>query len=88
MKSDKLAEYVEDQIVRVYDRILGVGQEQYGQEEDQLFETMPLDKLFEFAREELDDIIVYAVMLKIRLDRMEAVLDDRIENWDAGRTIK
>jgi len=89
MDSAELGDYVEEQIERLWQRIMGPGQEQYGQDEHQLFETMPLETLFEYAREELDDIIVYAVMTQIRLNRMEEVLRERIgEDWDAGRVTK
>jgi hypothetical protein len=70
MTPDQLADEVDYQIERCVKRIEGIGADQYAQEEDQKFETMDLDDLFEYANEELDDIINYAVMLRIRLDRL------------------
>lgn len=76
MRSDELGNEVEDQIARLWTRIMGVGQEQYeGEDGVQKFETMSLEGLFEYAREELDDIIVYAVMLRIRLNRAEQAVN-------------
>lgn len=75
MTSEELADIVTDEVGRLTERIMGIGAEQYAEEgKPQKFETMSLDGLFEYAREELDDIIVYAVMLRIRLDRAEQAI--------------
>jgi hypothetical protein len=67
----ELAADVEAAIAECRERVEGVGAQQYyvpGQ--PQKFETMPLDGLFEYAEEELRDLVVYAVMLRIRLRRL------------------
>ena len=75
MTPAELAADVEAVIRECRGRVLGPGKEQYwtpGQ--PQKFETMNLDGLFEFAEEEIRDLVVYAVMLRIRLRRLrEAV---------------
>lgn len=49
-------------------RILGVGRDQYEEDEDtQKFETMDLDNLFQYLDEELLDQINYGAMLRIRV---------------------
>ncbi len=55
-------------------RILTVGAEQYSEGDTQKFETMPLLELVQYAREEAQDLAVYAAMLDIRLSRLEASL--------------
>ncbi|MDG9711132.1 MULTISPECIES: hypothetical protein [Streptomyces] len=55
-------------------RVLGVGAEQYSEGEKQKFETMPLPELVAWAREEAQDLGVYAAMVDIRLQRLEAVV--------------
>jgi hypothetical protein len=55
-------------------RILTVGAEQYSEGDTQKFETMPLLGLVQYAREEAQDLAVYAAMLDIRLSRLEAML--------------
>ena len=77
MTPTELAAEVEAVITECRDRVEGVGAQQYYQEgQPQKFETMDLDGLFEYAEEELRDLVVYAVMLRIRLRRLrEAVAD-------------
>lgn len=67
--SEELASEVEAAISRTRGRVLGVGDQQYSQGDTQKFETMEVDELFAWMQEELDDVIVYAVMLGIRLRR-------------------
>ncbi|MEU3618821.1 hypothetical protein ABZ725_41840 [Streptomyces sp. NPDC006872] len=55
-------------------RILTVGAEQYSDGDTQKFETMPILGLVQYAREEAQDLAVYAAMLDIRLSRLEALL--------------
>jgi hypothetical protein len=75
MRSTDLADEVEAAINRCRSRILGVGKDQYEEEPDtQKFETMPFDQLIDWALEELDDVINYAVMLGIQVRRVRDVL--------------
>lgn len=61
----------EELAARVTARVLGVGHEQYSLGSEQKFEHLPIYELFEWTQEELDDVIVYAVMLSIRLERLQ-----------------
>jgi len=72
--SEELAEAVEDAIRRTRSRVLGVGLEQYDEGDTQHFERMDLAELLEWALEEVDDLVVYAVMLGIRLRRLQGGL--------------
>lgn len=57
-----------------------VGAQQYWQPgKPQLFETMPLPALQRYYREELLDLITYAAMMTIRLDRLGTALQAKIE---------
>lgn len=75
MTSDQLADYVTDYINECRGRILGVGKDQYEVSEGvQKFEVMPLRDLITFAREEAQDLAVYAAMVDVRLSRLEELL--------------
>ena len=69
MTSDELAHEVAQFTIRACARVTGTGAEQYDDGTGtQTFERLPLDDLFTWAQEELEDIVVYAVMASIRLD--------------------
>ncbi|MFD9368562.1 hypothetical protein ACFWA6_12750 [Streptomyces sp. NPDC060020] len=72
MTSEELADSVSDFIGECRSRILGIGAEQYDEGDGQKFEKMPLAGLIRYAREEAQDLAVYAAMLDIRLARLEA----------------
>ena len=74
MTPSQLAEYVTEFIGECQSRVMGVGADQYSQGESQKFETMPLPDLITYAREEAQDLAVYAAMIDIRLQRLEAAL--------------
>lgn len=74
MSPEKLADHFTDFVTDCKDRILTVGAEQYSEGDTQKFETMPLLGLVQYAREEAQDLAVYAAMLDIRLSRLEALL--------------
>lgn len=71
LTSDELAEYVADFVVDAASRVRGVGNDQYSFEGYQKFEAMTLPELFEYADEELLDLMNYCVMLRIRLIRLD-----------------
>ncbi|MDL5204934.1 MULTISPECIES: hypothetical protein [unclassified Streptomyces] len=77
MTSDELADEVGHFIRQCRGRILGIGAEQYEEPEGQKFETMPLVELVTYAREEAQDLAVYAAMLDIRLKRLEDALREK-----------
>lgn len=62
-------------------RVMGVGDQQYSQIDGQKFENMPVDDLLAWANEELEDVIVYAVMLRIRLARLRDAYADSFEAY-------
>ncbi|MCG5459603.1 hypothetical protein PSH03_005386 [Micromonospora sp. PSH03] len=67
---DQLAEYVGAFISAAQSRVRGVGAEQYSTSEGQRFEGMTIPELIVMAREEAQDLAVYAAMVDIRLARM------------------
>jgi hypothetical protein len=79
MTSEELADQVEEFIVAAVTRVRGTGDDQYAQGDQQNFESMELDELFEWAREELYDTVNYAVMLAIRLNRLHAEVANTIK---------
>lgn len=74
MSPNELAEYVTDFIGECQARILGIGAEQYAEEDGQKFEKMPLLDLIQYAREEAQDLAAYSAMIDIRLSRLEGAL--------------
>jgi hypothetical protein len=77
MTSEELADEVSHFIRACRTRILGIGAEQYEESDGQKFEKMPLGELVEYAREEAQDLAVYAAMLDIRLKRLEGTLREK-----------
>lgn len=70
MTSEELAEAVTDTIRATTARVLGVGADQYDDGSGtQKFETLPPAELAAWLIEEADDLIVYAIMLRIRASR-------------------
>ncbi len=70
MTSEELAETVANTIQATTARILGVGAAQYDDGSGtQKFETLAPSELAEWLIEEADDLIVYAIMLRIRATR-------------------
>lgn len=70
------------------DRIVGTGDEQYGNDgKFQNFEVMPLHELFDYSTEELEDFVNYVEMVAIRVfrhvDAMHNLSDDAKRNWRA-----
>lgn len=80
MTSPQLAAFVSDFIGRCSERVLGVGHEQYAEEESQRFEDLPLGELVEYLSEELQDIAVYAAMLDIRLHRWKQAMKKSVSD--------
>jgi len=74
MRSQELADEVADTIARTTARVLGTGDQQYSEGEVQRFERMTSTELLDWALEELDDLIVYAVMTGIQIKRLKRAL--------------
>jgi hypothetical protein len=73
MTSEQLADEVQRAIMACRDRVLGVGADQYDDGSGtQKFETLPAAELAAWLLEEADDLIVYAVMLRIRSAKFAA----------------
>ena len=71
MTSPELAAAVETAIAAASARVTGVGAEQYDDGSGvQKFERLPLGDLGTWALEEIDDLLVYLVMLRIRIARL------------------
>ena len=77
MTSEELADQVAAAVEATRDRVLGPGAEQYDDGSGvQKFERLPVPELARWALEEIDDLIVYAVMLRIRIHRLETALGE------------
>lgn len=70
MTSEELSEQVTSCIESVRARIIGTGDEQYSQGDKQKIETKTNRELITEAIEELDDLIVYAAVLRARLENL------------------
>lgn len=78
MPPQELADEVESIIRECRERVEDVGAQQYYVEgQPQKFESMQLDGLFEYAEEEIRDLVVYAVMLRIRIRRLRDWMHER-----------
>lgn len=92
MKSEDLADEVEELITRCRARVLGTGNEQYSYGDTQKFETLPLLELIDWAMEEVEDSAAYAVMQHIRLRRLRAAIEAAIlatgDNPAASRELR
>jgi len=71
VNSKQLAKEVRAVVKECEKRILGIGHEQYGRTDPQKFETIQLSDLLAMALEELQDVVVYATMLTIRIKRLQ-----------------
>lgn len=70
MSSQDLAESVVEYMKEATARIHGVGNDQYSQPSHQKFEELDIHEMFNYADEELLDLMNYLVMLRIRLFRI------------------
>lgn len=75
MTSEEHAAIVNHLVRRLYTRVMGPGEEQYSGGDTQRFESRALDRIVEDALEEVEDLIVYAVQLWIRLDGLQGHLE-------------
>lgn len=71
MTSEEHADAVEAIVASLRGRIMGVGADQYDDGSGvQRFENRPLGAILTDAVEEIDDLIVYAAQLRIRVTRL------------------
>lgn len=78
MTSEQTAAVVGEFMAFCQSRILGVGDEQYGEGTHQKFEAMALDELIEYTVEELADIVNYSTFLYVRLSRIREALEKHV----------
>lgn len=74
MTSEDFANEVAAAVLAVRERILGIGREQYERNGRQQFEDMTPAQIVQFGLEEAEDLIAYAVMLRIRLNEVKKVM--------------
>lgn len=81
MSPEALAVEIGRIVVECQDRVTGIGAQQYYTPgEPQKFETMDFDDLAQYYREELLDIVNYAVMTMIRIDRIQKAFVARVDS--------
>lgn len=68
MNSEELAEAVAEAVEAACERVMGTGKEQYEDVKGkQRFEKLTMTQLLRETLEELDDVMVYNVMLRVRM---------------------
>jgi hypothetical protein len=76
MTSEELASVIAQTIESVKHRILNVGDEQYSFGDKQRIETKTINEVLVDALEEVDDLLVYISVIRIRLDQLRNGLDE------------
>jgi hypothetical protein len=76
MTSEELASVIGQTIESVKHRILNVGDQQYSFGDKQKIETKTINEVFTDALEEVDDLLVYISVIRIRLDQLRNGLDE------------
>jgi hypothetical protein len=76
MTSEELASVIGQTIESVKHRILNVGDQQYSFGDKQKIETKTINEVFTDALEEVDDLLVYSSVIRIRLDQLRNGLDE------------
>ena len=70
MTSEELASVIAQTIESVKHRILNVGDQQYSFGDKQKIETKTINEVLVDALEEVDDLLVYISVIRIRLDQL------------------
>jgi hypothetical protein len=76
MTSEELASVIAQTIESVKHRILNVGDQQYSFGDKQKIETKTINEVLVDALEEVDDLLVYISVIRIRLDQLRNGLDE------------
>ncbi len=76
MTSEELASVIAQTIESVKHRILNVGDQQYSFGDKQKIETKTISEVLVDALEEVDDLLVYISVIRIRLDQLRNGLDE------------
>lgn len=74
MTSEELAQQVTDCIESIQSRIIGTGDQQYSRGDVQAIELKTNAQLIQEALEELDDLLVYCAMLRIRVANLRGAI--------------
>jgi hypothetical protein len=78
MTSEELAAGIAHTISNVEKRIMGIGASQYEITPDkQKIEIMPIHEVFDMALEELDDLLAYIAVIRIRTSRLRSLMNDK-----------
>jgi hypothetical protein len=77
MTSEELANGVTDCVLSLQERILGVGAREYDprQTATQPIEVKSIEELILDALQEIDDMIVYAAVLRMRISNLSATIE-------------
>jgi hypothetical protein len=84
MTSEELAQEIMSAVTAVQARILGVGKAQYDEGSQQRFESMSLQELIQYAREEVEDGIAYNVMLRYKLNLLEKAVQAAFNGYQVA----
>jgi len=76
MTSEELAKVIAETIESVKARILNVGDQQYSLGNKQKIEMKTIDEILVDSLEEVDDLLAYISIIRIRLDQLRNGLAD------------
>jgi hypothetical protein len=76
MTSEELSAAIAHTIANVQNRIIGVGKEQYDLGSVQKIELVPIETVLDMAIEELDDLLAYIAIARIRTSRLRSRVND------------
>jgi hypothetical protein len=76
MTSEELSAAIAHTISNVQSRIVGIGKEQYDLGAVQKIELVPIETVLDMAIEELDDLLAYIAIARIRTSRLRSRVND------------
>ena len=76
MTSEELAKVIAETIESVKARIMNIGDQQYSFGDKQKIEMKTLDEILVDSLEEVDDLLAYISIIRIRLDQLRNGLGD------------
>lgn len=88
MSSADLAEHVVEYMKEATERVTGVGNDQYTLKSHQKFEELDIHEVFNYADEEILDLMNYLVMVRIRLMRIWHAVSDVVDTPDDDEAIE
>ena len=75
MTSEELAKAITHHLRSLENRIVNVGSKEYSLGKTQKIEKKSVDKLFDEAIEELDDLVVYLSFTRLKIQKLRSKLD-------------